>query len=51
MRQAIMNGQVGMVPGLMRQSKRVWTGTGMQKDMYGRRDAEAALFDQGLNQP
>jgi hypothetical protein len=50
-REAIAAGKWGRVPELIRQSKRVWQNTDLEKQMNLRRDAEAKLFEEGLSNP
>lgn len=47
-RDAVSRGDFASVPKLIRDSKRVWKGSDIERGMARRRDAEAELFEKGL---
>lgn len=47
-KRAMTRGDFLAIPPLIRQMRRIWTGTDIEGEMYKRRENEAALFAQGL---
>jgi hypothetical protein len=47
---SMAQGNFGAIPQCLRAMKRIWTGAEIEKEMYRRRENEAALFERGLEE-